>query len=120
MKVEAIRNLVAQAIENKGVAETAQKCQVLGYTAEYSLQVRLKTLTDSKGDVMYYQSMKQQQFNMDLDKLLSGNYALVPLKPSDEMMSVATKIFYSTPYGTDAHTLIAQLWAMMVAQGVQS
>lgn len=62
--------------------------------------------------------MKQQQFNKDLDKLMSGNYALVPLKPTEDMMVMASVIFNNTPYGTPVCLLIEKLWAGMIAQAI--
>lgn len=62
--------------------------------------------------------MKQQQLNKDLDKLMSGDYALVPLKPTEDMMVMASVIFNNTPYGTPVGLLIEKLWAGMITQAI--
>lgn len=63
---------------------------------------------------------KENVLAKDINKLLSGNYVVVPILPTQEMISNATEIYYSSTRGVEAHILIANLWAMMVAQGVQS
>lgn len=59
---------------------------------------------------------KRHQFQKDLDKMMSGDYVLVPIQANDAMLLRANQYFHASNYGTDAHTLIKNLWNVMIGQ----
>lgn len=61
-------------------------------------------------------TQKCHHFNRDLDKLLSGQYVLAPLTATDAMRQQAERYLHCTSYATDPHTLIDNLWRVMIGQ----
>lgn len=43
---------------------------------------------------------KRHAFKKDIDKMMSNDYVLVPIKLTDEMLNTATTIFNATPQHT--------------------
>lgn len=59
-------------------------------------------------------TQKRHAFKKDIDKMMSNDYVLVPIKLTDEMLNTATAIFNSTPHGTSASIMLEQIWANMM------
>lgn len=63
-------------------------------------------------------TQKRHAFKKDIDKMMSNDYVLVPIKLTDEMLNIATTIFNATPHGTPADIIIEKIWANMMLQSM--
>lgn len=63
---------------------------------------------------------KRHEFKKDLNKMISNDYVLVPIKLTDEMLNTATTIFNATPHGTPAGIMLEQIWANMMILAINS
>lgn len=61
---------------------------------------------------------KHHTLKKDIDKIISGQYVLVPITATEEMLQKANQVFYSMNYGTDVHTIIKYIWNTMIEQAV--